>query len=257
MNDPHVVALHYRIETPETVTYDSPPAVEEETPQFTARLTEGRATVTLKEHFATAEAARELVDPYLRAWELAAALQFGRVELCFVFERPDIIDRNPTPGTITGAVCFLASASLSGTAIVRTIRREYPAPPQGFVVSLDAETLWHRYEGYTEGREPLLSMAYFCLTLLEARAGSRLNAVRLYGIHKNALNKLGELTALGDVQTARKIDQQGKSRPLTAQETIWVQAAVRALIRRVGEAEWASRTGAQLRQITMVDLPKV
>lgn len=38
---------------------------------------------------------------------------------------------------------------------------KYPDPPKLFILTPDVETLWHRYEGYLQGKEPLSSMAYF------------------------------------------------------------------------------------------------
>jgi hypothetical protein len=122
------------------------------------------------------------------------------------------------------------------TATLSVARREYPSPPKHFRVNPDVDTLWHRFEGYAQGREPLLSMAYFCLTLLEARAGDRKNVETMYKVHKKILDRLGELTTTkGDEKTARKVRKLSALAPLTPSETIWVEAAIKAIIRRVGE----------------------
>ncbi len=82
------------------------------------------------------------------------------------------------------------------------------------------------------GREPLASMAYFCLTLLENRYGGRTAASKALVVDEAVLGKLGNLsTNRGDVSTARKIT--GDLTPFGAADTQWLEAAIRALIRRV------------------------
>jgi len=55
------------------------------------------------------------------------------------------------------------------------------------------------------GDEPLPSMAYFCLTVLEYQAKNREAAAKQYAIDLKVLKKLGGLTAKGDPMTARKV----------------------------------------------------
>jgi hypothetical protein len=153
-------------------------------------------------------------------------------EIKFVFEDAEIIDRNPAPPgspqvlQMTG----IASAVAFGTATLIVKRREYPAPPKHFKVDPDVDTLWHRFEGYTQGREPLLAMAYFCLTLLEARAGRRKDIEKLYRIHASVLSKLGELATIkGDEKTARKVKKTSSLSPLSRTETRWIEATIKAI----------------------------
>jgi hypothetical protein len=95
-------------------------------------------------------------------------------------------------------------------------------------------------------------MAYFCLTVIEAKAGSRKQAAKLYRISKEVLSKLGELTSdRGDAQTARKIKQSSTLTPLSSAESSWINAAVKTIIRRVGEID----LDPKLPEITMNDLP--
>ena len=58
MRDPHVVALHYRLETDDTLVFDNPPPVEHQTAAFDVRLADGIVTFTMHEHHATEESAR-------------------------------------------------------------------------------------------------------------------------------------------------------------------------------------------------------
>ena len=254
MRDPHVASLRYKLETISTVTFNNPPPVKVETDMFLLYLENGKASVEMKEHFAAVEAARSVIDPYLRAWELDVALHLGRQEIKFIYEDAEVIDRNPPPPGSPQAIQLsgIALATSFGTATLTVARREYPLPPKHFRVNPDVDTLWHRFDGYNQGREPLLAMAYFCLTLLEARAVRRKNTVKLYRVHKAVLDKLGELTAnRGDERTARKLKKASTLVPLTPTETRWIEAAIKAIIRRVGEID----ANPSLDVLTMSDLP--
>src|SRR5262249_16682506 len=132
-------------------------------------------------------------------------------------------------------------------------RAAYPKPPVSFVASPDAETMWFRYDAYRKGREPLGAMAYACYTLLEASTGGgrgvRRKVAKKYAISDDVLDKLVYLaTKVGDERTVRKFTAR-KPRPHTPAEITWVQSAVCALIRRVGEL--AAAPGQVQRQITL------
>jgi hypothetical protein len=90
------------------------------------------------------------------------------------------------------------------------------------------------------------------LTLLAMHGGRRKAATR-FGIAGPVLSMLGHLSSeRGDVTTARKAD--AAARPLTSQEIRWLEAAVLAIIRRVGEVA-AAGSAVTLTQLTMADLP--
>ena len=173
----------------------------------------------------------------------------------FEFENAEIIDRDPPsvePGRTVFAVDagFYAVAGMS--AKLSLTRSTYPEPPPRFVASPDVDTLWHRYQEYKDEREPLAGMAYFCLSWIRNQAGGQDQAATEYAVAREVLRELGRLTStVGDKRTARKAPSE--LRPYTPQEEAWIEAAVRALIRRVGE--WAAGSDTPLRQITMADLP--
>jgi hypothetical protein len=259
MTDPHVESLYYRLETDGTITFENAPPIERETDAFRMLLAEGVVTFEMKEHHASEQSAKARVEPFLRAWEVKEGLRAGTPEIRFRFERPHIVDRAPraigsgVKASVT-SVTMRAFARLSATALIR--KAKYPEPPADFVSSLDVEAMWGRYVGSKAGREPPLSMGYFCLSVLEWSAGGRRQAAQRYRIHLRVLSTLGYLTsALGDRETARKVDQQSQNRALTQQETQWIEVAVRALIQRAGE--WAADPTAQHQQLTMSDLPQL
>lgn len=192
-----------------------------------------------------------MVEPVLRAWEVDADLRRGdRGGFRLKFDGANIIDRSPAPlGTVRAHfLATLGEVTLSGRASFHVTRARYPEPPGPFRLTPDAESLWLRYRGYLDGREPLLSMAYFCLTVLEIMAGDRQAAARTYRIKKDVLDKMGELAShRGDRATARKVTR--TMQPLTSPEAAWLEAAVKALIWRLGD----SRDTSTLRWITLAD----
>jgi hypothetical protein len=255
--DYHVVSLTYSVKSGDEVSYDAPPPVEVETEEAHFRLADARLTCAMKVHFSTAAEARSAVEPVLRAWELDADLWRGRGELRFQYEDAELVDRTPpVPGTVRGYVLAAEAADVLvaiATASMSVTRRTYPPPPRNFTITPDVETLWLRYQGYLEGREPLLAMAYFCLTVLDAAAGGRHEAATAYNIEYDVLRKLGELTSLrGDSHTARKMPRPAMP-PLSGDEDAWIQAVIKQIIWRLGD----QRSPAILPPIAMADLPRL
>lgn len=234
MNDPHVEWLLYGLELGSTLSIaEGAPAVEHETDHFRLRLDAGKLTVTMKEHHATVESAQNRVQPVLRSWELENALKYDPGAFRFVFQDGKLVDRNPPPpgssrtiAAATGAI----RASAHVVAFGSVGRRDYPPPPVDFVASPDVETLWLRYRMYREGKEPLVSMAYVCLTLVEALAlGSRKRAAKMLKVEFEILKTLGHLvTNKGDATTARKVPVSRVFQPLHPQEEGWIHEVVRA-----------------------------
>ena len=258
MNDPHVERLHYRIETGETVAFENPPDVSWETPNCTITLSGGEAVVAMKTHLATEQAARAVVDPLMRGYELHAAILGGGLpEVTLKFVRADIVDRNPPPAghyvlqAGTGGVLITG-----GTVTMLVTRRSYPQPPTRFSASPDVEILWRRYQAHRRGAESLTAMAYFSLTVVEASVGpggARRRAAAQYNVQFDVLDRLGYLTSeVGDEETARKWGRQA-ARPHTGSEKAWMNAVVLKLIRRLGE--YAADPSAPMESITMKDLP--
>ena len=93
---------------------------------------------------------------------------------------------------------------------LQVTRREYPTPPDHFQVSPDVETLWRRYEGYVQGREPLPGMAYGCQSFIEKMlARGRDDAAQKYHIEREVLRKLGDLHShRGNLTSRRKLEHE-------------------------------------------------
>jgi hypothetical protein len=266
MNDPHIETLTYEVRTKESVvTFDDPPPLTGEANAFRYRLEGGILTVEMKEHHATAESARLVVEGFLRSWAMSAALGLDRMPMEFVFKEAKRIDRNPPPRTsgnvYMGEVAFVGSGTLTATVVgIPPALKHYPVPPSGFRASPDVETMWHRYQQHIDGKETYQTMGYFCLSLIQWSTGigkgARGEASRRYKIDRDVLDKLGVLTSeRGTSLDARKLEQGSTLVPLTAAEHQWIRAAVKTLIRRKGEYDFDPAAASSLKQITMRDLP--
>lgn len=258
MNDPHVQQLRYRLGTSNGLKFKDPEPISDATDIFDWRLEDAELTLTMKQHFASEAEAKQAVSGFLRNWEMDLNLRHGRDAASFSFIDIVIVDRDPPPPGSPHhlQVRGIESAAVVGTPSISVERHEYPAPPQRLMASPDVETLWTRYQGYRDGHEPLLSMAYFCLTVIETPDG-RDAAAQKYCIDLAVLRKLGELTSTrGDESTARKANPTGASTPLTPDEEEWIRRTVLAIIRRVGEYD-ARGSATDLSTIQMNNLPNI
>ena len=254
MNDPHVVALVYRIAHSESIGYTKATPFCRDEQGFRLSIADAKARFEMHDHFPTIEAADEALTEFRRAWEFDAQLKRGPNTFRLVLDREtsEIVDRNPTPG-------HLSVHRVEMVAITESVRHllepsTYPEPPSDIVVTPDVETMYGRYMGYLRGREPLASMASFCLTVLEASTGERkcrrTAAAKVYNIDVQVLGKMGHLSANRGGAEARKAD--GVATDFSSQERHFLEQAVRAVIRRM--AEYAHSSGNQLPMISVSDL---
>jgi hypothetical protein len=268
MNDPHVVSLSYRIDKAETVDFDKAPPLRVDRGAFRVTIDAYVAKIEMVEHFASVEEAKQIVKPFLCAWELQADLQSSGDRFRFVYDTAEVIDRNPpAPGNTVMHAEVGRFVLTMMDAVLHVGRAKWPDPPQELEVSPDADALWRRWWRYREeGRELLLSAAYWALTMLEAAPGlaapvklprsskRRQTASAFFNIDLDVLNMIGELTSTrGGNDEERKAE--GRATPLSPLERHWLEAAFRALVRRV--AEQAYHGGPPPRPLTMSDLPKL
>jgi hypothetical protein len=252
MNDPHVSVLIYRVRHDETVNYDKASPLEYETASFKVSIKGCDARFEMKEHFPTAEQAREAVEPFIRQWEFAAALDRDPGEFELVFLGAVVEDRNPTPGVVALIGAFTGSVAGSVSTVVG--RATYPEPPSNVAMNADVEVMALRHSRYKQGRDTLPGMAYFCLTVLEQAAGGRPAIPSVFGIASSVIKTLGRLTGEKGGAEARK--GEGRSNEFTANERSWLEQTARRVIRRAAEVAH-DPTAAAASQITMGDLPKL
>jgi hypothetical protein len=251
MNDPHIETLYYNVDHAKGVDYAKADPLSRDMPGFTGRIENGRCEVTMKTHHATVETARAEVEPFLRAWEMTAALAFTPGELRFFYHQFKMIDRDPlggrpiVPGSSTSVDIAIR---ISPTQIARS---KYPDPPVQIARDATVDLMFERYCLYRWHRTTLADAVNYCITALVMSGGRRSGAARRFGVAKTVLNKAGELAGKKGGIEARKA--QGAAATFTIAERQWLEEAIKRLILRAGEV--AGNPSASFPQITMVDLP--
>jgi hypothetical protein len=267
MNSPHVKALYYNVIYAKDIDYENCAPLFENKDEFEFSLNQKSAVFAMKKHCATIEEAKSIVEEYLRDWDILIGLEQDPNDLQLKFSHADIIDQAPSM-CAQNEINLQTHCSISDhghgsdTVLVHKSRVKYPSFPKDFHASLDVETMYLRYKSYRQGRETLTSMAYMCLTILDASSGGRENAKKQrenagkqYNIEHKVLDTLGKLTAKGGPEDARKSPKNGIYNPLLPQELAWIESAIKAIIRRAGE--YAYNPKSKLRQITLKDFPKI
>ncbi len=228
-----------------------------ETEEFILIVDSKGANFQMKAHYPTIDEARTVAEAFFRRWEVLIGLEHNPGDLMFTFQDADVIDRAPVESNST-IINVHSTIEIHSTvdAVIHLSRGKLPSAPQKFDLSPDVETMYMRYKAFREGRESLLSMAYMCLTVLEASAGDRANAAKKYSIAKLVLDTLGKLCSQrGRADEARKTPRNGAYVPLSDQEKDWIVQVIKAIIRRAGERAYEPK--ARLRQITLDDFPNI
>ena len=217
--DPHVVSLRYRIEPSKGVSFgENNGPIEREFDAFRLSVTHETATAHMKDHHATEDGAREVVEGYLRAWEIYEAVRPMGTGVKFSFAEAEVVDRDP-PRIYARARAIPTIGSDARVEVVRELR--FPDLPEAFAISSDVEVMWILYEGYLKGRDRLLPMAYTCLTRFKYGTGGNKEAASRYHVDIKVLQKLGRIsTTSGDETTARKWDSRHAHQPLTDTERV-------------------------------------
>ena len=234
MNDPHVVALRYRVHHHDRVDYSRAEPLAFDTPEFLVEVKDQKARFQLKQHYATEEDARRVVEPFIQNWEFVSSL--SRDPDCFrlEFEGAEIIDRRPNSGVVHGkgmhATFKISIPPAKGTAYARI----YPPPPSGINSAHgDVRVLFHRYERYKAGKEPLTSFAYYCYTEIVQGERGQVTAASRYNVSRKLLRCIAKLSSRKGGTEARKAA--GTGLPLTQDERRFLERGVVRLIRRVAE----------------------
>lgn len=231
MVDPHVVALTYRIEHSSSVDYRNPPPLAREERQFRLEVKEGLVRFEFKEHFPTERQARDAVAEYIESWQMSADLEGGPGSFRLAFQNAKVVDRQPPPGDVSLSLT-VRSGKPSASLRMRAVSRRYPEPPADRDFQHpDVKAMYVRYIGYRQGEEPLASMAYFCLTVLEHSVQPprrREKAARRWQIDESLLDRVAELSSTRGGTAARKAEGIGK--PHTPEESRFLHEAIRSII---------------------------
>ena len=263
MNDPHVTALHYWVEHEDSVDYDNAAPLDYEDELGTVHLEKRELTVRPKEHYASAQEAREALDGFIRNWEFDAAVEAGTRQFGLQYVDAEIIDRNPEPpqpGVVTvsaGPVRFRIEVSRPR---VRIGKPKYPSPPESQRLDSGnppALAMLSRLDRYHQGRETLAATSYFCLTVMEDSAqvakgatDARKAVKDYYGISVKLQRSVAALSSKKGGDEARKAE--GLQQEFTDEERRFLLAAVKAFTRRV--AEKAANPRNDLDMLTRADI---
>lgn len=253
MNKPRVESLVFNIVSDAHTQYDQPKVMEFMDPLGRFKVEPGMLTFWPAEEFSSVDDAKMAVAPFLHDWEMHAAIQTMPGVLMFRFDRAQVIE----PPVLAGALRSVQGTSamaLRAKATATAILSRYPSPPSNFRVTTEVETAFRRWRGYREGREPLLSMAYYIYTIFVPKGGrSRPEAATLFAVEERVLSLLSGLSSIrGGSDDARKFSLQSTAQLLKDQERAWLEETVRRLIYRLGE----QAGGATLALIRIQDLPQ-
>ena len=133
---------------------------------FRVRVENGKATFEFKTPYETESEARKAVKDYIDQWEFLAGLQHGSHAFRFRLENPAYAEEESDSGGVRVRGGTRHSIEAGGELSVINHPRAYPTPPSGVQITPDVGRMFHRYLCYRENKEPLASMAYFCLTVL-------------------------------------------------------------------------------------------
>ena len=254
-----IKSLHYKVIPGRSADYDKTPKIIEETDEFVLRMDKDQAVFKMKGHYSSLEEAKSVVEDYLERWKVIIGLEHDPGDLDFRYNAYEF-ELIHQDGKKSIASAYAADIiNFSEKMEVQLSRDKFPVRPDKFKLSPDVITMYERYKLYRKGKESLTSMAYMCLTVLEASARTyseynqnnnlRGKASHQYNIEYDVLNELGKLTVKGDELEARKVPKNGVLKPLTQKERDWIIRTIKVLIRRAGE--WADDPSGKHSLITM------
>lgn len=252
MNLPRIESLTFQIGSDPHTRYEHPEQIAFANALGRFQAADGKLVWWPEENFFDIEEARNAVASFLNDWEVHAAMRDMPGVLKFRFDRAELRQAAPRDAGGTMLLAAEATLSISAVASMTVTRKRYPPPPPGFHATTEVELAFRRWRAYLEGREPLLSMAYFVFTVLVPENGrSRQEASALFAVEEKILRTLSGLSSVRSGSDARKFTAANPA-PLSDHERAWLEAAVRHLIYRLGE----HAGGAALTPIRMDDLPQ-
>jgi hypothetical protein len=246
MNDPHVQSLHYKIGHSSEVDFTNAARRDHAESGFSVRIENSEATILMIDHYASERDARAAVEPFLRTWELSAALAAPLDQFQFFFASSQLVDRRPN----TADRVLFAEAGMHAVtgmqASTLQLKALYPKPPRDLGWDPEIGYMLDRFKHFHKGACSLNDATNFCLTVLEfvgggpskpprgrGSGGRRGKAANHFQIDVAVLNRIGELAATKGGTTARK--REGATKPLTLKETEWLEKALKVVIRRAAE----------------------
>ena len=125
-------------------------------------------TIIPKIEYESIEAARKEIDIQVYSYETYWRLSQD-TEVKFSFDYAETKDEGKT------VLEKVITKNLPLEKAIKSIKNKYPLPPNNFCLSPDVDSLLYRFNNYLNGKENILGMAYFCLTLIESKSGIKNN----------------------------------------------------------------------------------
>ena len=231
---PRVTYLRYTVE--EQPSYKLPDKARDGTiGTFSYSVNKSRAVFQPTVRYADESAARQVLEPLLRAWEIKTALTQGKPVFAFAFYSCDIQEVAPKPGELRG----VAMVMFTGRATVEISFGEFPSPAEDFVVDDLTSDLAQIVLNSRLNPLAILKDAFSITTRLEYEFGTLAEASSYLGISVAALERVQNLATQRSAGAhTRKWFKQGKVMPaeLSTGERDWLQRAFKVIVVRAGEA---------------------
>lgn len=214
------------------------------------RLEDGWLTALPSTEYRSRDAARQAIEPLLRAWAQGVYLSPARIPFQFDYEScvVEVVDPDPRNVFVFPETAVAIAEMGSPTVVIG--HRLFPAPDPRFLPTPLTDLLTERLRALDEGRAELPATAYMVSTTIERAFGGGKACAAALAVSANVLSTLTRLSSKFDPYIGRKASP-GDPDPLTGQELGWLKAATSRLVRRVGEHAAAG----PLETITLDDLP--
>jgi hypothetical protein len=251
----NIIRLIYKVTTNKDIDYDRAKEVRKETDDFIFKLNNKIATFEPKKIFAEnqLDELKSLADDFLKNFQTYTSLISGPPGLKF---RLTNVDYNSIETIKDGkkhtAIKIHETVYVSDKVEAHVSKNKFPNFHENFKLSEDLELMYKRYEMYRKGEESLLSIAYFCKTFIESKAGGINDAAQKYNVSPKILKKLGHLSSKGNPAEARKAQKDGSIEPLKPEDHAWIEKTMRVLMLRMGEYEHSPE--APLKRICVDDI---
>jgi len=194
--------------------------------------------------------ARIIIEKMLKSWEIESGLKYGKKIMEFLHESTEMTEYNEPEDSMRSDINIKTKLTVCAEVSKRISR--FPEKNNSFDSNPDMEIMWKRFEIYKDGREPLLSMAYFCLSYLEGICGSRGTIVKTYKIERKILDKLGDVSSeCGSKLQARK----GKDNNfinLDSDTISWVEKCILEIIKHLGKIQAIGNGKVEILKLTSI-----
>lgn len=250
-----VTSLRYRLDNRnEHDHFDQVPPIVTTLGDFDLELRDGQLEAKPRRDYIQVRDARDELEPLLRDWEIAAALDRHDIE--FVFQAGGVEEVAPD-GTKHIDAELSDTVRVGMDAIVARFNAGYPDPPTDLRADPVLEQMLKRLRDGRSDARLLVMNANWMVTNIEteygqAAGGSKTRQVAAAALNADVaiLDKMGELAARNDPDLGRKA--KGAVKPLSASEIAWLEAAMEALTRQIGRYNAGAHAAYRL---AISDLP--